>query len=75
MSAEPIDPVEAALVAGLHALTPGGPGLNWGGDPQALLDAFDDQCASRHLDLVARRLRAAGFATELSGDGVLAVRN
>lgn len=60
MSSEPIDPVEAALVAGMHALGAGGPGMTWPGTAESLLGTFDDQCTSRHLDLVARRLRAKG---------------
>ena len=47
VSSEPIDPVEAALVAGMHALGAGGPGMAWPGTAESLLGTFDDQCTSR----------------------------
>ncbi|WP_243727519.1 thiamine pyrophosphate-dependent enzyme [Actinocrispum wychmicini] len=51
------DPIDAHFTAAVRAMSPGR------GDrdlPPVLLDVFDSQLGSRHLDLAARRLGAAG---------------
>lgn len=56
---EPVDEQFIAAVSDLSGQTESGSGRGQLPD-EALLDLFDSQIGSRHLDLIARELRAAG---------------